>query len=100
MRNACGAAVLLGALVLAGCDDPCDFGEPYDPCGATQCKPGTYCLADAGPLSCSPAKPLDAPCNRSAECSSGVCRGPSSPGDAGELGPFVDGGHCAPLACF
>jgi hypothetical protein len=96
MRNACGVAVLLGALAVAGCNDPCDFGEPYDPCGADlQCHPGTYCLADAGPLSCSPAKPLDSPCNRAAECSTGVCRGPS-----GELGLFVDAGHCAPQACF
>jgi hypothetical protein len=98
MRHAWGVAVLLGALVAAGCsNDPCDFGNPYDPCGGATCQPGTYCLADAGPLSCSPAKPLDAPCNRSVECVSLTCLGPA---DAGELGPFFEGGHCAPRACF
>ena len=99
MRNACGLAVLLGALAVAGCSDHCELNAPYDPCGGAVCQPFTYCLADAGPLSCSAAKPLDAPCNRSVECLSLTCRGP---GDAGELGLFVDGGHCAPQAqaCF
>lgn len=95
MRNACGVAVLLGALAVTGCDDHCELNPPYDPCGSAQCQPGAYCLADAGPLSCSPAKPLDSPCNRAVECTSGVCRGPS-----GELGLFVDAGQCVPRACL
>ena len=97
MRNACRAAVLLGAMGLAGCIDPphCEIQPQAEPCGTSTCQPGTYCVADAGPLSCSPAKPVDAPCTQDVECVSLLCRGPTGL-DGGEPEP----GACIPRVCF
>jgi hypothetical protein len=88
MRNGWGVWCGLGALALMACSNGNDCGPTAAPdsCGATSCAQGFYCVSDAGPPTCTAAKPLGAPCSRGAECVTLLCM------------PAADGGLCT--GCF